>query len=121
MTGTTHPNRALFWAPRALSIVFIGFVSLFALDAFGEGQSLGRALADFAIHLVPSLAMAAALAIAWRWEWAGTLLFTLCGAFFLVIGRGMAVKVVFSAPCFMAACLFLMDWMQKQSRHGAAR
>src|ERR1044071_7891599 len=34
MTLPCRLNRPLFWAPRALSMVFIAFVSMFALDAF---------------------------------------------------------------------------------------
>ena len=30
-------KRTLFWAPRILCILFAVFVSLFALDVFGEG------------------------------------------------------------------------------------
>lgn len=37
-------SRALFWALRALSILFIGFVSLFALDVFQEAHGSGRSL-----------------------------------------------------------------------------
>lgn len=32
---THFSRRAFFWAPRAMSIVFIAFLSMFALDVFG--------------------------------------------------------------------------------------
>ena len=31
-------RRALYWAPRALSILYILFLSMFALDVFSEGR-----------------------------------------------------------------------------------
>jgi len=34
---TPVSGRLLYWAPRALSVLFIGFLSLFALDVSGEG------------------------------------------------------------------------------------
>jgi len=108
------PIRAWFWAPRALSILFIAFVSLFALDVFGEIHGFWRTLADLLMHLIPSFVMLAALVLAWRWEWVGTVMFTVCGAFFIVIGRGPWVKLTFAAPCFVAACLFFVNWRQKR-------
>jgi hypothetical protein len=37
-------SRAFFWAPRALAILFIAFMSFFALDVFGEGYGFWRTL-----------------------------------------------------------------------------
>ena len=112
----THPNRALFWAPRALCILFIAFVSLFALDVFGEGHGFWRTLADLMMHLIPSFVMVAALVVAWQWEWVGTVMFTVCGVFFMIIGRGTWVKITFGAPCFVAASLFFINWRQKREQ-----
>lgn len=64
----TRSNRALFWAPRALCTLFIAFVSLFALDVFGEGQGFWRTLVDLMMHFIPSFVMLAALVVAWRRE-----------------------------------------------------
>ena len=33
----TKPKRVLYWIPRALTILFALFISVFALDVFGEG------------------------------------------------------------------------------------
>ena len=112
-----HSNRALFWAPRALSILIIGFVSLFALDVFGEGLDFWQALAHLAVHLMPSFAMLAALAAAWRREWVGAVMFTIFGAFFAAIVRGSWwVKSIFAVPCFAAAWLFFIDWRKGRER-----
>jgi hypothetical protein len=109
-------NRALFWAPRALSILFIAFVSLFALDVFGEGYGFWWTLIHLLMHLTPSFFMLAALVVAWRWEWVGSAAFTLCGAFFLLIGLGPWVKLAFAAPCFATAWLFFLNWRYKRAR-----
>ena len=115
----TQLNPALYWAPRALCIVFIGFVSLFALDVFNQGYGFWRTLLSLLMHLVPSLVMVAALAVAWRWEWVGTAMFVLCGVFFIVIARGPWAKVVFALPCFVAACLFLINWHWRMHHGGS--
>ena len=112
----TQLNPAVYWAPRVLCVLFIAFVSLFALDVFNEGYGFWRTLLHLLMHLVPSLVMAAALAIAWRREWVGAVMFVLCGVFFMVIARGPWAKVVFAVPCFVAAALFLINWQWRMQQ-----
>jgi hypothetical protein len=111
---TRLSQRLLFWAPRALCILFIGFVSLFALDVFQEGSGFWQTLIALAIHLIPSFVMVAVLVLAWRWEWIGAVLFTGCAVFFALIVRGTwPVKATFAVPCFVTACLFLLNWLKR--------
>ena len=51
MNRTT--KRWLCWTPRILCILFAAFLSLFALDVFGEGYSFWKTLLALLIHLVP--------------------------------------------------------------------
>jgi len=37
----TPAQQLLYWAPRALCIVFAVFISMFALDVFNEGAGSG--------------------------------------------------------------------------------
>ena len=69
------PSRAWFWAQRALSILFMVFVTLFALG--GESHGFWRTLVALLMHLISSFVMLAALVLAWRWEWVGTVMFLL--------------------------------------------
>ncbi len=111
-------NRVLFWTPRLLSILFIAFVSLFALDVFQESLGFWRTIVALAIHLVPSFALLAALIVAWRWEWVGTLLFTAFAVFFAAIVRSnVAGKSMFVIPCLLTAGLFLMNWLKRAELH----
>lgn len=111
-------SRALFWAPRALCIAFIAFVSMLALDVFGQGHGFWRTLGALAMHLIPTFVMVAALAAAWRWEWVGTVLFTVCGVIFLFIVRGpWWTKMMFTVPCLVTACLFLLNWLKRAELH----
>ena len=68
---TSLSKRLLFWTPRALAIVFIAFLSLFALDVFGEGYGFWQTLLALVIHLIPTWILIALLILAWRWEWIG--------------------------------------------------
>ena len=65
----------LFWAPRLLAIAFAGFLSIFALDVFGEGRGFWDTLLAFLLHLAPAFLVLTALAVAWRWERFGALFF----------------------------------------------
>ena len=111
-------HRFLFWAPRALCLLFIGFVSLFALDVFQEGHGFWSTLIDLTIHLIPSFLMLGALIVAWRREWVGAVVFTAAAIFFGVIVRGTWwVKGMFVVPCLLTAWLFFRNWQQTDA-HG---
>jgi len=119
MTDLTR--RMLFWLPRALSILFIAFISLFALDVFGEQQSIWRTLAGLAIHLIPSFVLLIVLVVAWRWEWVGAALYAGAGALYVLtlLPRAQppaAMKLLWSAtiagPAFVIAILFLVNWLR---------
>lgn len=116
-----NSNRALFWAPRALCILLIAFVSLFALDVFEEGLGFWQTLAALGIHLLPAYILLAALIVAWRWEWVGTATFAAFGIGFALVVRGpWWTKLMFSVPCFMTAWLFLLSWQKKKAQHSTA-
>jgi len=71
----------IFWTPRILMIIYIGLISAFALDVFGEYQGLKLILALF-MHLIPSIILFIFLAIAWQWEEVGAYLFIFLGVIF---------------------------------------
>ena len=79
---TNRKLKILFWIPRALCILGILFISLFALDAFEGDAPLKNKLIGFTIHLIPSFALIAILLIAWKWEKIGGLIFIILGVFF---------------------------------------
>jgi hypothetical protein len=115
---TDDSRRALFWAPRLLCILFALFVSLFALDVFGEGLGFWRTITALIMHLIPTFAIAAALVLAWRREWTGAVSFIAVGIFFLIIARGVMAKIVFGGVPFATAALFLANWLKRKELHG---
>jgi hypothetical protein len=105
-------KRILFWAPRVLCILFALFISVFALDVFGEGYGLGETILALLIHLVPTFIVIIVLVIAWRWEWMGAILFFALAALFLVMSRGEGW--ILSAPLLLVGALFLLNWRYRE-------
>ncbi len=71
--------KILHWLPRILCMLAILFISLFALDAFEPGLTVGQQLLAFLIHLIPSFVLLGILLIAWKWEKIGGFIFILIG------------------------------------------
>ena len=117
-------KRLLFWTPRILCIAFAVFVSLFALDVFGEGYGFFETILAFLIHLIPTGIILIALAVSWRWEWMGGIAFTALGVLYIVMFRdrefSWPVYVMMSGPLFLLGILFLINWLcRKQLRTGS--
>lgn len=111
-------KKLLFWVPRILAILFALFVSLFAFDVFGPGQSLGEMLLGFLIHLIPTYLIVIALIVAWRWERVGAILFVGLGLLYILWMRGMhwsAYLIMAGIPCLIGL-LFLASWLYRRRR-----
>ena len=120
---TQLSKRALFWTPRALSIVFIAFLSLFAMDVFDEHLGLWRTVLALTMHLIPSFVLIAALVLAWRWEWIGAALYAAAGLLYVgwVVSMSRpvpaAIRLIWvltiAGPAFVIAGLFLANWLKR--------
>jgi hypothetical protein len=108
-------ERGLFWTPRVLGVLFAAFLSIFALDVFGEGYGFWGTILALVMHLIPTLVVLAVLAIAWRWEAVGGILFIALGAWCLIAPLGPKDPVI-SGPPFVLGGLFLIHWAY-QARH----
>lgn len=101
----------LYWSPRICCIVLVAFMSLFALDVFEEGYTLGEMLLGFLMHMLPMITLALVLVIAWRWPWVGTVIFgtaaLLFSAWTLRDGtQAVGTILVIGVPLLMIALLF---------------
>jgi hypothetical protein len=106
-------KQILFWSPRALSVLFALFISLFALDVFGEGYSFWNTVLAFAIHLIPTAVILILLVIAWRWEWIGGVAFLILAAYYIFLAWGkfpVSVYFVISGPMVVISILFFVNW-----------
>jgi len=102
-------KKLLYWLPRVLSVLFIAFISMFALDVFNEPN---WPLALF-MHLIPSFLLVGVTIVAWRNE-------TLGGYFFLIVGAALLVFTNFEAlvigiPAFVIGALFLAKNFAKKA------
>lgn len=100
---TRAADRSLYWAPRLLSIAYIVFISLFAADSAG--------VAEFAVHMIPSMVLAGMLAVSWRSDAAGALLFGVAACWYASLQLQHPIWVLtISGPLVAIAVLFLANW-----------
>jgi hypothetical protein len=106
-------KQALFWTPRILGILFAIFISVFALDVFGQGYSFAQVVLALGMHLIPTGILLVVLMLAWRWEWIGGILFPGLGIWYLVMAWGKfhwSVYLTISGPLILVGILFLINW-----------
>lgn len=120
-----NTRRFLFWAPRALCLLFAAFITLFAFDVFEGGFQGWKTVAALGMHLIPTFLLLAVLALAWRWEWVGGLVFSGLGLFYIVWSWGkfgwVAPVVIGGVPLLLAG-LFWAGWLLRgELRPGAVR
>jgi hypothetical protein len=107
-------NKAwwLYWIPRVLAVVFILFISLFALDVFSEYDTLREIIRALFMHLIPSFLLIIVTAIAWRWRLTGGILFVLLGlvsiAFFNTYWH-IVTFLFISLPPILLGLLFIWE------------
>ena len=109
-------KRVLFWTPRVMCILFALFLSLFAMDVFGEGYGFWETILALLIHLAPVYLVLIVLIIAWRWEWIGAILFNAFAVFYLVSAWGRfhwSAYLAISGPLVLVGVLFLFNWIYR--------
>ncbi|MCA9898427.1 MAG: hypothetical protein H6654_06750 [Ardenticatenaceae bacterium] len=103
-----NTKRWFYWLPRVLSIAFALFISIFALDVFGEGYSFWETLLALFMHLIPTFILVAVIAIAWRWERVGAALFLALALIYLSMTDGRMLTI--PIPLIIFSLLFLVSW-----------
>ena len=113
-------NPFLFWTPRILTIMFAGFMGLFATDVFTEEGSFIRVLGSFAIHLIPAIIIVVILVLSWKREWIGGLAFLILAIAYALYARQYLLWIlIISLPLLIIGLLFLFAWFQKNKRNEA--
>lgn len=113
---STGLKRFLYWSPRILCIAYALFLSLFALDVFGQGYTFGETLLALLIHLVPVYIVVIVLILAWRWDWVGAVVFTALAAAYIAVGWGefhWSAYLAISGPLVLVGGLFLLSWVKR--------
>ena len=113
--------RLLYWSPRGLGLLFALFISIFALDAFGEVRGFWMTALALVMHVLPSLLLLLIVLFAWRWEWMGTLGFSLMAAIYCAwaLPRHPSWAAIIGAPMFVIAALYLVCWIKRESINAA--
>jgi hypothetical protein len=108
-------KQFLFWAPRILCILFAGFLSIFALDVFGEGYGFWKTVLALLMHLIPAGIVLIVLAISWQWEWVGAVVFIAMGLYYLLTTLNHSTWILgIAGPLFLIGILFLMNGLCKK-------
>lgn len=119
-------DKILYWAPRILSILFIGFLTLFSLDVFEPGLSAGEIALGLLMHNIPSIILIVLLFIAWKREIVGAAVFFCAGLLyigFVVFGAvnsglqwylAISWSFIIAGPAFIIGALFLVNWKRKK-------
>lgn len=114
--GKRRPlQQLLYWAPRALCIVFAAFIAMFALDVFGEGRGFWETLLALLLHLTPTFLVLALLAVSWRREWIAGVFLPLLGALYIIWAWNKPFGVlltfmIIAGPLVLTGALFLLNW-----------
>ncbi len=112
MEENSRTARIVFWAARGMSILFVVFISVFALDVFSEEYAFWETILALILHLVPTFVLIVILLIAWKWEVIGGAIFILMGfGYFFMAGfhRPISWYVLISGPLFLTGVLFLLS------------
>ncbi|MBT8270205.1 MAG: hypothetical protein HKO67_07190 [Flavobacteriaceae bacterium] len=116
---------------RILALAAIGFVSLFALDAFGHGKPILVQIKDFLIHLIPSFILLIAFFIAYKRELIGGIIFILIGlanapwiyknnyAMNQSVGMSLLIITTLLAPFIIAGILFIVSYFKTKKANKA--
>lgn len=109
-------KQALYWTPRVAGILFVLFLSLFALDVFEMDLGFWGTIVGLFMHLIPSILLAIAIALAWRWEWIGALIFAGWAIFYIASARGFpwSVYAIIAGIPLVIGVLFLVDWIYRK-------
>lgn len=110
-------KRLLYWIPRILAILFAVFISVFALDVFGEHLPFWQLVMALSIHLIPTFILLAVLILAWKWEWIGGIGYFALGGLYVYQTAGRFpwfTYVLIAGPAFLIGTLFVLNWILRE-------
>jgi len=112
-------TRLLYWTPRIASLLFVAFVSLFALDVFGEYEGWELAFA-LLMHLLPTFVLLATTVIAWKYDLVGASVFLGFAAWYAWwagLERPLSWYLSIAAPATLIGILYLANWLHARSKN----
>ena len=117
----TTANKIIYWLPRILSLLFVGFLFLFSLDVFSEGLGFWQVAWGLFIHNIPALVLLAIVIVSWKYEIVGGVVFILAGLLYIIaVFRNpfewyyLSWVITISGPAFLVGILYLINWRKKR-------
>ena len=111
-------SKLLYWSPRAVSLLFVAFISLFALDVFGEYTGFLLLVALF-MHLIPSLILLLVVMVAWRYELVGVIGFFGFALWYVWFASARDAPwgwyATIALPAAIVGALYLYNWYRRTS------
>jgi hypothetical protein len=102
-------RKLIFFLPRILSLLFVGFISLFALDVFGVYHGFELIIALF-MHLLLPLGLLVFVILAWRYGLVGTIAFVGFAVFYAWQAREHPSWILLlSGPSLIVGLLYFLD------------
>lgn len=113
----------LIWIPRVLAMIFIVFLSLFALDAFSGDAPFIKKVGGFIVQLITSFILVFTWLISWKRPLMGGSIFILLSiafAFLLRTYRSVPTFLLITFPVALVGILFIIfDLVAKKSGKAA--
>ena len=109
-------KTALFYSPRILGLVFVGFLCLFSLDAFSEFEGWTSVLAVLMHLLIPAVVLLVVF-VSWRNDLFGAALFFLLAVAYIVmvgLDRHWSWYLAISGPALVVSVLFLTNRLSRK-------
>jgi len=114
--------KFLYWTPRILSILFILFLSMFALDIFDINLGFWGTIVGLFMHLIPSFILIILLVVAWKYEWVGGIAFILAGILYIILllinpqleWYMLSWSLIIAGPAFIVGILWILNWKNKK-------
>ncbi len=121
-------SKILIWVARAICILAILFVSMFAFDSFSGERTFWQKAGGFLIHLLPSFILIALLVLAWKRELIGGIILTIIGLGLSPFiysnnysmnhsaGKSIGVILMITFPFVLAGIMFIAGHCLKTKR-----
>jgi hypothetical protein len=111
-------EKISYWLPRLLSIGFVLFLSVFALDVFSEYSGM-QVILPLLIHLTPSFVLLGGVLLAWKYDLVGAVMFIGFATLYVWdVGftRPWSWYAGIVAPAAIVGTLFFVSWLLKRTR-----
>lgn len=107
-------KKLIYWTPRIVGLLFVGFLSLFSFDVFGNYHGLSLLIA-FLMHMLPSFVLLLIAITAWKYGLVGAVSFIAFATLYaLEVPNHPEWIIIISGPAFIVGVLYFWDWYLKR-------